>query len=62
MKATMAITQLNVNRRVVYVTVDDPDMPLPYVFRDELGLRGPRFGCGLGQCGARRVKAALGVT
>lgn len=58
----MAITQLNVNRRVVYVTVDDPDMPLPYVFRDELGLRGPRFGYGLGQCGARRVKAALGVT
>jgi len=62
MKATMAITQLNVNRRVVYVTVDDPDMPLLYVLRDELGLRGPRFGCGLGPCGARRVKAALGVT
>jgi nicotinate dehydrogenase subunit A len=62
MKATMAITRLNVNRRVVYVTVDDPDMPLLYVLRDELGLRGPRFGYGLGQCGARRVKAALGVT
>ena len=62
MKATMAITQLNVNRRVVSVTVDDPDMPLLYVLRDELGLRGPRFGCGLGQCGACKVKAALGVT
>jgi nicotinate dehydrogenase subunit A len=59
---TMAITQLNVNRRVVCVTVDDPDMPLLYVLRDELGLRGPRFGCGLGQCGACKVKAALGVT
>jgi nicotinate dehydrogenase subunit A len=58
----MAITQLNVNRRVVSVTVDDPDMPLLYVLRDELGLRGPRFGCGLGQCGACKVKAALGVT
>jgi nicotinate dehydrogenase subunit A len=29
-----------------------PDTPLLYVLRDELGLRGPRFGCGLGQCGA----------
>ena len=58
----MAITQLNVNRRVVCVTVDDPDMPLLYVLRGELGLRGPRFGCGLGQCGACKVKAALGVT
>jgi nicotinate dehydrogenase subunit A len=28
------------------------DTPLLYVLRDELGLRGPRFGCGLGQCGA----------
>jgi aerobic-type carbon monoxide dehydrogenase small subunit (CoxS/CutS family) len=30
-------------------------MPLLYVLRNELGLRGPRFGCGLGQCGARTV-------
>ena len=29
-----------------------PDTPLLYVLRDELGLHGPRFGCGLGQCGA----------
>jgi len=29
-----------------------PDTPLLYVLRDELALRGPRFGCGLGQCGA----------
>jgi nicotinate dehydrogenase subunit A len=35
-----------------------PDTPLLYVLRDELGLRGPRFGCGLGQCGACIVLAA----
>jgi isoquinoline 1-oxidoreductase alpha subunit len=32
-----------------------PDTPLLYVLRDELGLRGPKFGCGLGQCGACAV-------
>ncbi|HKF76222.1 MAG TPA: (2Fe-2S)-binding protein [Candidatus Dormibacteraeota bacterium] len=32
-----------------------PDTPLLYVLRDELGLHGPRFGCGLGQCGACAV-------
>jgi nicotinate dehydrogenase subunit A len=37
------------------VDVDDPDMPLLYVLRDELGLNNPRFGCGLGQCGACTV-------
>lgn len=29
----------------------DPSTPLLYVLRNDLGLRGPRFGCGLGQCG-----------
>jgi nicotinate dehydrogenase subunit A len=43
---------LNVNGQSKRVTVDDPDMPLLYVLRDNLGLHGPRFGCGLGQCGA----------
>jgi nicotinate dehydrogenase subunit A len=34
-------------------TVDvDPATPLLYVLSDDLGLRGPKFGCGLGQCGA----------
>jgi nicotinate dehydrogenase subunit A len=37
------------------VRVEDPQMPLLYVLRDDLGLRGPRFGCGLGQCGACTV-------
>jgi nicotinate dehydrogenase subunit A len=32
-----------------------PDTPLLYVLRDELGLKGARFGCGLGQCGACTV-------
>jgi len=37
-------------------TVDvDPSTPLLYILRNDLGLRGPRFGCGLGQCGACTV-------
>ena len=52
----MAITKsLDVNGRVVAVEIDDPDMPLLYALRDNLALRGPRFGCGLGQCGACTV-------
>jgi nicotinate dehydrogenase subunit A len=48
-------TQLNVNGKSVAVFVDDPAVPLLYVLRDNLGLHGPRFGCGLGQCGACTV-------
>jgi nicotinate dehydrogenase subunit A len=34
-------------------TVDvDPETPLLYVLSDDLGLRGPKYGCGLGQCGS----------
>ena len=33
----------------------EPDSPLLYVLRDQLGLHGPKFGCGLGQCGACTV-------
>ena len=52
----MAVSQsLNVNGKKVAVRVDDPDTPLLYVLRDDLGLHGPRFGCGLGQCGACTV-------
>ena len=51
----MAATSLNVNGKDVAVTIDDPDTPLLYVLRNELGLHGPRFGCGLGQCGACTV-------
>jgi len=51
----VATRSLSVNGRTVSVTVDDPDTPLLYVLRNELGLHGPRFGCGLGQCGACTV-------
>ena len=46
---------LNVNGKPVAITADDPQMPLLYALRDDLGLHGPRFGCGLGQCGACTV-------
>ena len=42
---------LKVNGRQHTVKVD-PDTPLLFVLNDELGLRGPRFGCGMAQCGA----------
>src|SRR5258706_3962319 len=47
--------ELSVNGFTVSVSVDDSDTPLLYVLRNELGLHGPRFGCGLGQCGACTV-------
>jgi nicotinate dehydrogenase subunit A len=43
------------NGKPARVRVEDPQMPLLYALRDDLGLRGPRFGCGLGQCGACTV-------
>jgi nicotinate dehydrogenase subunit A len=51
----MARIRLNVNGKALLVSVDDTDVPLLYVLRDDLGLHGPRFGCGLGQCGACTV-------
>lgn len=55
----MAI-ELIVNGETVQVT-SSPDTPLLYVLRDELGLRGPKFGCGLQQCGACSVLTDLGA-
>ena len=52
MASTLA---LHVNGREVEIHADDPDMPLLYALRDELGLHGPRFGCGVGQGGACTV-------
>src|SRR5215475_5313442 len=46
---------LNVNGRDLTAALDDPDTPLLYVLRDGLALNGPKFGCGLGQCGACTV-------
>ena len=45
---------LNVNGKAHAVTVD-PEMPLLYALRDDLGMHEPRFGCGLAQCGACTV-------
>ena len=47
----MASIALRVNGRAHTVDVD-PATPLLYVLSDDLGLLGPKFGCGLGQCGA----------
>lgn len=38
-----------------HTVVVDPDTPLLFVLNDELGLRGPRFGCGMAQCGSCSV-------
>jgi aerobic-type carbon monoxide dehydrogenase small subunit (CoxS/CutS family) len=46
---------LTIDGKSHQVEVDDPDTPLLYVLHDELGLNNPRFGCGLGQCGACTV-------
>jgi nicotinate dehydrogenase subunit A len=45
---------LKVNGQVHTLEVD-PATPLLFVLSDELGLRGPKFGCGLAQCGACTV-------
>ena len=47
-------TGLTVNGEAVEAS-SDPDTPLLYVLRDELGLNGAKYGCGLGQCGACTV-------
>ena len=50
----MASITLRVNGTSHMVDVD-PATPLLYVLRNDLDLQGPRFGCGLGQCGACTV-------
>ena len=49
----MAVS-LRVNGRS-HASTADPDTPLLYVLRNDLNLNGPKFGCGLGQCGACTV-------
>ena len=46
--------KLNINNQVVEVDFDE-DMPLLWVIRDEAGLTGTKFGCGIAQCGACTV-------
>lgn len=51
----MATLRLHVNGKARTVKLDDPTTPLLYVLRNDLDLHGPRFGCGLSQCGACTV-------
>ncbi len=51
----MARLTLRVNGTRREVETDDPDIPLLYVLRGDLGLTGTHFGCGLAQCGACTV-------
>jgi nicotinate dehydrogenase subunit A len=51
----MPTYSLRVNGRDRKVESWDPNQPLLYVLRDGLALNGPKFGCGLGQCGACTV-------
>jgi nicotinate dehydrogenase subunit A len=57
MEGYLAVTTIKffVNGKARTFHVDDPEMPLLYALRNDLGLRGPHFGCGLGQCGACTV-------
>jgi aerobic-type carbon monoxide dehydrogenase small subunit (CoxS/CutS family) len=50
----MSKITLRVNGKTNTVDVE-PNTPLLYILRNDLGLQGPRFGCGLGQCGACKV-------
>ena len=51
----MPTYHLRVNGKSSAVDSWDPDQPLLYVLRNALGLRGAKFGCGLGQCGSCTV-------
>ena len=52
--ATKERISLNVNNKSYDLEVD-PNMPLLYALRNELDVTGPKFGCGLAQCGACTV-------
>ena len=51
----MATYRLQVNGKDSFVTIDDPSTPLLFVLQENFQLNGPRFGCGLGQCGSCTV-------
>ncbi len=51
----MTFYTLHVNGKAQRVESWDPDQPLLYLLRNALSLHGPKFGCGLGQCGACTV-------
>ena len=51
----MSTYSLSVNGGNYSVDVDDPTTPLLYILQENLKLNGPKFGCGLGQCGCCTV-------
>ncbi|HEY3635728.1 MAG TPA: (2Fe-2S)-binding protein [Caldimonas sp.] len=51
----MATVKLEVNGTTRAIDAWDPDMPLLYALRNDLGLHAAKFGCGLGQCGSCTV-------
>jgi len=51
----MPVYKFRVNGNAVSVDSWDPNQPLLYLLRNALGLHGPKFGCGLAQCGACTV-------
>jgi nicotinate dehydrogenase subunit A len=55
LSASMPTYRLIVNEQPRSIESSDPGQPLLYVLRNSLGLHGPKYGCGLGQCGACTV-------
>jgi len=51
----MAAYNLNVNGKSHSMDVNDPTTPLLYMLQENVGTTGPKFGCGLGQCGSCTV-------
>ena len=51
----MATYVLQVNGQYSNLTIDDPSTPLLYVLEQNFQLNGPKFGCGLAQCGSCTV-------
>jgi nicotinate dehydrogenase subunit A len=54
-EVVMATVKLTVDGKRVSINAADPNMPLLYALRNDLGLNNPHFGCGLAQCGACTV-------
>jgi nicotinate dehydrogenase subunit A len=53
--ATSLTRNLSINGKTQAVSVDDDTEPLLYVLRNQLAEKGPKFGCGVAQCGACTV-------
>jgi nicotinate dehydrogenase subunit A len=51
----MAVYKVTINGTSVSLTADDPNTPLLYLLQEQTQLTGPKFGCGLGQCGSCTV-------